>query len=236
MRYQKELICTSMLALTLGAVPTSALAEPKLKQCDSVAAAEVLLASRFVSDNLQEILRPMVYLNEQQRVEFARKWPSMVLMCRDDKRTCARNTHLGFAHGGPGSLLTLCYYNHVDSHVEKKFCNLVDTLVHESGHANGYPSMAGHNKPTPAIRASDHIYRMGHDALQVCQRKLGSRNLPLPGSTQRAVGDTCTANDQCAGGLCQRDECTCRTDEDCGEGRRCKKGVLGIGANSCVTR
>jgi hypothetical protein len=236
MRYGKQAICASMLTLGLGTLTTAAQADPKLKECDPVAAAQMALASSFITNNLQEILRPMVYLNEQQRAEFARKWPSMVLMCRDDRRTCVRNTHLGFAHGGIGNRLNACYYNHVDSHVEKKLCNLVDTLVHESGHANGYPAMTGHNKPTAAIRANDHMYRMGHDALQVCERKLGAGNLPLPGSTHRAIGESCTANDQCAAGLCERGECACRTDDDCGAGQRCKKGILGIGANSCVPR
>lgn len=46
---------------------------------------------------------------------------------------------------------------------------------------------------------------------------------------------SCSRDSQCKSGSCDNNGiCQCTRNTDCGDGRRCKKGVLGVGRNVCV--
>jgi hypothetical protein len=199
----------------------------EVDKCDSVAASNVRTAADFIDANLPALVASFTHLNDSQRAEFKKKWAKVIIVCKDDANHCAKDPKVGgYAHGGAGNRIRACYYNMVDFNLKQ--CDLVSTLSHEMGHANGYPHMAGHNNPTPAIRANDSMYVMGTKALQFCQSKAAAgqfADAQLTGASQRAIGDGCSKDDQCASGKCQQDECTCKADSDCADGASCYKPI-----------
>ena len=67
----------------------------------------------------------------------------------------------------------------------------------------------------------------------ICKGKPAGRcvtesSVPLNGA--------CTRDDQCLSGSCSTDRvCQCKDNPDCGVGRYCDTGSLGVGRNTCVT-
>ena len=128
----------------------------KVKDCDADAAADITEAYRFVSNNLDAIFDPMTFLTSKQRNKMKNRWGKLTVDCIDDKNVCVNNSIvIGRAHGGPGNQVNICYYNQVDN--GDSLCELVASLVHEEGHANGLPSMRGHNSPTATVFNNDLI-------------------------------------------------------------------------------
>lgn len=204
----------------------------KVKDCDADAAADVATAYRFVANNLNAIFDPMTFLTSRQRTKMKDKWGKLTADCIDIKNKCVNTGGLlGRAHGGLGNQVNICYYNHVDNGAS--LCELAGTMVHEEGHANGLPSMKGHNNPTAAVFNNDLIYRMGGVAEAFCEAEASAgrfNDATLQGISTRAMGASCAKNDQCSTGKCEKGECVCKQDSDCG-GQKCKKPLGGI--NQC---
>lgn len=205
----------------------------KIKDCDADAAADVALAYQFVANNLGKIFDPMTFLTSAQRSEMKKKWGRITVDCVDNKKKCSSSsTLLGLAHGGLGNQVNVCYYNHVD--LRHTLCELSASLVHESGHANGLPSMKGHNNPTTAVFDQDLIYRMEGVAEAFCEAEAAAGRFDdaaLQGVSRRAIGTNCSVDDQCTTSKCERNECVCKVDSDCSGTERCKKPLGGI--NQC---
>jgi hypothetical protein len=128
--------------------------------------------------------------------------------------------------------VNICYYNHVDRGAS--LCELVATLVHEEGHANGLPAMKGHNNPTATVFNNDLIYRMDGVAEAFCEAEARAgrfTDAALRGVSQRVLGASCTKDDQCSTGKCEKGECVCKQDSDCSGTAKCKKPLGGI--NQC---
>lgn len=207
--------------------------EFKVKDCDSTAAGAIRSAHAFVQRNLTAIFDRMSFLDAKQRDEMKRKWPRLTADCIDNKPACAKKDGLGGrAHGGPGNQVNICYYNHVD--LKLSMCDLVDTLVHEEGHANGMPILKGHNDPTPSIKANDLVYRMGDSARAFCEAEARAgrfTDAALKGRSSLGIGAACGVDDQCRSGKCEKGNCVCKVDADCGGGMKCRKPLGGL--NRC---
>lgn len=190
-------------------------------------------AYRFVAGNKSKIFNPMSYLTSKQRDEMKEKWGRVTVECIDDKRTCVNKSGKGgHAHSGIGNRVNVCYYNHIGAGLSQ--CDLVNTLVHEEGHANGMPKMSGHDNPTPSIRANDLVYRMGNDAQSFCESEADAGRFvdaTLRGREALGLSASCSQDDQCRSGKCERGECVCKDDNDCPGSQKCKKPLGGI--NQC---
>lgn len=221
------LICISFVSFS-----TSFADSFKIKDCDADAAADVTEAYRFVANNLNKVFNPMDFLTSKQRDEMKNKWGKLTVDCIDNKAKCVNSDdRLGRAHGGIGNQVNICYYNHVD--LNSSLCELVNSLVHEEGHANGMPIMKDHNNPNATVFNNDLVYRMGGVAEAFCESEAAAgrfSDAPLRGKSQRAMGKSCSKDDQCSTGKCEKGECVCKSDSDC-PGQKCKKPLGGI--NQC---
>ena len=142
----------------------------KVKQCTPPAEDAIEQAYNFVTNNLDGIVAKMTWKNlkDKHRDEFKRKWNRLRAKCVDNRRKCVKNSRVaGFAHGGIGNTVNICYFNMVD--FGGTFCSLVGTLVHEKAHADGMPRGKHHNGPLRNPEAfKDTVYRMGDTASQYC--------------------------------------------------------------------
>ena len=222
----KSIIAVALLCvLGVFASPVWAL---KVKQCTPPAEKSIKQAYKFVTKNLNDIVGTMTWQNltDRHRDEFKRKWDRLKAKCVDDRRKCTNKSDLaGFAHGGPGNTVNICYYNMVDAN--RSFCDLVGVLVHEKAHADGMPKGKHHNEPDiyPEAR-NDTVYRMGYAARDYCEsKKTGKKDYVLKGRSELGFGKQCSKDDQCQSGRCGniKHTCLCRVDNDCGAGKRCKK-------------
>jgi len=222
-----------LLLLVLWAAPVTFADSFKVKDCDADAAADITEAYRFVANNLNAVFNPMTFLTSKQRTEMKDKWGKLTVDCIDNKNKCVNTSGLlGLAHGGLGNQVNICYYNHVD--VGNTLCELAASLVHEEGHANGLPSMKGHNNPTATVFNNDLIYRMGGVTEAFCEAEARAgrfTDAALRGVSRRAMGASCSKDDQCNTGKCEKGECVCDKDSDCSGTAKCKKPLGGI--NQC---
>jgi len=200
----------------------------KVKQCTPPAEKSIKQAYKFVTRNLDGMVADMTWRNmtDRHRDEFKRKWDRLKAKCVDDRRKCINHSdRLGYAHGGIGNTVNICYFNMVE--LNSTFCNLVGILVHEKAHADGMPKGNHHNEPNVYPDAfNDTVYRMGYAAEGYCEtRKKGNKNYMLQGRSGLVIGKQCSKNDQCQSGRCGNIKytCLCRVDSDCGAGKRCKK-------------
>ena len=204
-------------------------AATEIVNCEASAMTDINTAAMFVEQNLKTIAAQLTFLTERQRDEFVRKWPRIKLRCAE-RLGCRDIRVAGFSHGGPGNTLNICYDNMVD--LDQRQCDLIETIVHESGHAHGFPRVLGHNHPTPAIKAKDKIYRMGFLAKAVCQQAVIAGTFvdkELPGTPRARVGDACQRDGDCRSLKCTGGKCVCSEDVDCGVNSVC----LTLGSNTC---
>lgn len=60
---------------------------------------------------------------------------------------------------------------------------------------------------------------------QQCFKPLGKE--PYCSSTTKKLGESCKKNSQCASDKCERDECVCRKNTDCGPNGKCRTPITG---------
>jgi hypothetical protein len=217
---------SAAMLLVAGAYPSAA---TEIANCEASTVPAMTTAASFVEQNLTTIAGGFTFLTQRQRDEFVRKWPRIKLRCAERLR-CRDIRVIGRSHGGPGNTLNVCYDNMVDLGLSQ--CHLVETIVHESGHAHGFPSVLGHNNPTPEIEARDKIYRMGFLAKAVCQQAVIAGTFvddALPGTKREIIGAACQRNADCRSFKCARDVCVCSEDVDC----RVNQVCLTLGSNTC---
>lgn len=205
----------------------------KTKKCTNVANNEIVKVYNAMSARVNQTVARFTWLTKKQRDELKRKWPKLKVDCEDDKARCAqRRSKGGFAHGGLGNRVNICYYNFVDNNL--KLCDLAGTLWHEKGHADGMPRHKHHNSPDkyPAAR-NDAVYKMGDAAEAECIAHVfrGTANRLLKGKSDKPLGTSCSKDGQCKSGKCQSGECTCKKNTDCPGKKKCKKPL--VGKNKC---
>jgi len=209
----------------------------EIKNCDSDAMADISAAADFIGDNLDTVVSKLTFLNEEQRQEILRKWPNIIIKCTDDSKHCrSKSTVGGYAHGGLGNTIKICYGNLLESGlgpyvVSSSICDLVEIIFHEFGHANGFPKLKKHNDATNFSRNNDLVYLLSDTAKSCCESIPlsggGIVNSKLSGAARTALGGFCTHNTDCASGRCENNQCVCNHDTDCpGENQVCYTPVF----------
>lgn len=223
----------TLVALGALLLSTAAARADDVRRCDSTAEQEIAEADRILTQNLSGALgRTTAFLSSGERDELRRKWDRLKAVCMDDRTLCSdKEGLLGYAHGGIGNRVNVCYYNMVAR--GKKLCDLAEVLLHEKGHADGIkPIDPNHNDPNAHPEArQDKVYRLGYAGRDECVARLGAGNRALRGRGDRALDEACSTDGQCASTKCQSGKCVCTEDSQCGSGRKCKKPV--VGANHC---
>jgi hypothetical protein len=117
----------------------------EVKNCDAVAESDIKAAAKFLDEHMSTVVDLYTFLTEKQRQEIVRKWVNLNIRCSDSEKVREANT-TGQAHGGFGNTINTCYYTHV--RLGHSQCELVNTIMHEQGHAHGFRMVPGHNDPT----------------------------------------------------------------------------------------
>lgn len=217
--------------------PGSSASAYSIRQCDPIAEGDISLAGDYIDRRIRIITDQFTHLSEANREEMRRKWPRINIVCQDEgQRGRSRECLLaqgrgGMAHGGLGNRVNICYYNLVDR--GEGLCGLVGVILHEAGHANGFPSFANHNDPDAYVYANDPVYVLGDRAEDFCTNDTAFiTDAALLGRTNLVLGDACRADDQCQSGRCLGGTCQCDQDGDCPSGQRCFRPA--VGANYCA--
>ncbi len=228
MKITHALMGTLLALAAVAAGPAEA--RQRVKRCDAIAEQELVAARGIVNANLATLTQRLDFLTADERARFAGRWDKVKMACADDRLLCENNAGLlGFAHGGPGNTVRVCYYNMVA--LNQSLCELVGVVVHEKGHADGMPKLSNHNQLTNlADQQRDPVYQMGFAAEDVCRQALGSGDRPLRGAAELDLGDACEKDAQCSSDKCEFGVCTCKRDADCGAGGRCRRR---LGKNTC---
>jgi len=206
--YLSRLLPLVILFLVVTVEPAAAY---KIKDCGPLAEDGINDAAGFITRKMSRIVDSYHYLSAKQRQEIVAKWPNLTIDCADESSTCRKGAN-GFAQGGPGNQINICYLNLVDQNWG--VCALVGLIMHEVGHAHGFRSTQGHNDPTPYIEKHDTMYRMKNDAKELCL-EVRPKNQRLPGKERVALGGTCKKNTDCKSGDCEQKVCVCNDDGDC---------------------
>lgn len=204
-----------------------------ISKCTAEARNDITAAHNFVKDRMDDVVSKFTMLNTRQKDEFDRKWDRLRVDCEDNRSKCLRKPGVGgFAHGGLGNRVNICYSNMIVGYPafqsrSAEICDLVETMVHEAGHANGFPKSKGHNGLSDAEKLNDPIYQMGFAILDFCNEEADAgrfANQELSGAADLAIGDQCTFNDQCQSGKCgSKGKCVCNDDGDCPGAQECFK-------------
>ena len=229
----KKLCFKLISAMVLYLCAAQAASAVEVRRCNGVAATDMLAAATFIDGNITTMVSQMTFLTLAQRGEILRKWPRFTLQCQS-RNQCRNSGVAGHARSGPGNKVKICYDNMVDAGGQS-LCTLMSVIVHEMGHANGFPIFRDHNNPSANTLANDLVYRMGNSALAFCFAAANAgtfNNAALRGTPRVALGQSCGRNPDCASGTCQRGICVCDEDLDCGGTRTCVK--RGARSNICV--
>lgn len=212
-------LATACLVIALGgAAPAGAY---EIKNCPIKPQKDIKAAARFLEENMSALVDQYTFLTERQRQEVVRKWVGLNIRCSDNESQCDK--FKGFAHGGPGNAVNICYYSYTSAN---DLCDLVQTIMHEQGHAHGFRMVPGHNDPTDYHYQHDPIYRMGNIAEDFCEASASAglfTNDNLRGGGDRDIGEKCKEDLQCTSSRCSGGECVCNEDSDCPLGQRCFK-------------
>lgn len=198
----------------------------QVQACDATAERDIRLAADWIGRRLSTIVSRYYFLTSDSRQEILRKWPGLDIRCSDNVAQCSRFS--GYAHGGLGNQVNLCYYR---ANPPPRLCDLVEIIMHEQGHAHGFRMLSGHNTPTKNHLANDPIYLMGSSARALCLKDPDFDDAPLQGRSNRPLAAACSADMQCSSTRCEQDQCVCREDGDCPAGQSCRRPALA--ANRC---
>src|SRR5262245_14856349 len=94
------------LLILLGATMRASAYE--VKNCPPKPEADITEAAKFVNRNMSDIVDQYTFLSEKQRQEIIRKWVRLNIHCSDNASQCVDAA--GYAHGGAGDEIDLCYY------------------------------------------------------------------------------------------------------------------------------
>ncbi len=221
-------VATTCLLILLGATMRASAFD--VTNCPPKPHSDITTAAKFLNRNMSEIVDQYTFLSEEQRQEIIRKWVGLNIHCSDNAGQCA--TFAGYAHGGLGNRVNICYYGFSSG---SNLCDMVRVIMHEQGHAHGFRKVPGHNDPTNYVRENDVMYRMGYLAEDYCDAKVAAGSFAndiLQGGGDRNLGNACTEDLQCRSNRCSGGSCVCDQDTDCLQGFRCYKSVAS-GNNFC---
>ena len=84
-----------------------------VESCSGPQSTDVLSAASFIDANLADMVADMTFLNNRRQGEVLRKWPRLAIHCVE-RRGCRDSGVGGFAHGGLGNRVNVCYDTMVD--------------------------------------------------------------------------------------------------------------------------
>ncbi len=151
-----------LLAL-LVAVPTFAHAKPKVKQCSNRQTSELNAIRSFLNKNLTNIMGQVKDLTSKEKKRLRKKIANVNLKCLDDKKVCKDHKLYGKSRNLFGAAVVICYDYH-RKHGAKAYCELTDTVLHESAHAARVKKNKNHT-------SSDRVWRVGRAARSLCRDK-----------------------------------------------------------------
>ena len=231
------------LVILLGCfVAAPAAHAQQVVNCTPEAEADINEALSFVTDRLTSTVTRLDSLTDRQKNIFLVKWPKLKAVCRDAERRCRRSPDAKrHEMGSMTNRVRLCYAETIALYEEAEereptVCDLVETVVHEFGHASGFSVQRGHKGLTGDDQADDPVYAMGLAARQHCldvsQRSDDPfSNRLLRGQSKGEIGQSCRRDGACASGKCEGQICVCRKDSQCSEGQQCRTPL--IGKNYC---
>lgn len=232
----KQWLTFLTLLLLLGSLFNPSHAKPfKVKNCSAAATREIDWAVDFINQHIDTMLARARFIPTKYHSKIKKKWPKSTIKCTT-KGSCKKATVGGFHR--LGNNIKLCWDNLVDQQVTR--CGLVGVIMHEKAHAANVPIEKKHNstREYSYIRNIDLVYRFDAVVQDVCDNppavstgSSGGDALGAASSAALGLGEYCSKNNQCGSGKCNRGECVCARNSDCGDGFRCKKR---IGKNYCI--
>jgi hypothetical protein len=152
----------------------------RVKDCSARAAADVEKALDWINANYETIVRnfemqPNAYRDRRAHARLDRKFPHVTVQCEDDSRKCRDNRSLG---GWSATMrwVNLCYSHHTS------FCDLVGTIIHESGHNAWVDQDVSQHVGDPGPM-NDTVYQFGYRAEDLCRgTNAHGSNIAPPGS------------------------------------------------------
>jgi hypothetical protein len=188
-----------------------------IASCDSDGRTDLLASSAFIDSNLTKIVDLYTFLDNQQQSEVLKKWPNIKIRCKE-RGECRTFGALGVAHGGLGDTINICYLQAADA--GEHLCDIIGVIMHEFGHANGFPKDKFHDEPYshPNVFKTDIIYRMGNTASDYCETAARAGtfdNRKLSAPERLALGKPCGRDTDCRSSTCDHGVCACNDDRDC---------------------
>lgn len=227
------LICC-MLLLCFG-ISSSHASPLKIKNCSASATRDIDWAVDFINQHMDTMLARARFIPTKYHHKIKKKWPKTKIKCTT-KGSCKKPSTGGFHR--LGNKIHLCWDNLTDNFTISR-CELVGIIMHEKAHAANVPIEKRHNDPSEYsyVRSRDLVYRFDAVVTDVCNNpppvtsNTGSQTIGGESNSKLALGESCSKNKQCGSGKCNRGECVCKKNSDCGDGFRCKKR---IGKNYCI--
>lgn len=175
----------AILASTLAPSPARGQAMARFRRCDAEARRNIRSAVRFLHDNMRALKKDYEFNTRLPRRDdrihrrMSRKLGKLRFSCGTGRKLCdASNDRTGMhALGTASKKLLICYAK------MKNYCDLVETVAHEYGHAVGLPRkrVGRHAKDQ-----DDLVYQFGWFARDLCRQRSLSRGLGEPDRSPHA--------------------------------------------------
>lgn len=177
--------------------------------CPDFTHAELQDAFTFISDNFVEILditdellpEPADPFSSSKLQRYKKKFCDLKIKCISNEPKCD-GTLLGMSHGILSNKLFLCY----DTIADSSYCNLVETIAHEAGHAlsmgDGVAFHVAGGNP------GDRIYALGDSAGSLCWTSGLDHTIADTIVPTLDDGEVCGNAGECFSGYCK---CKCYT-------------------------
>jgi hypothetical protein len=148
------MFCTLLFSSTV-------LAKPKIKQCSTRQTSELKKIRSYLKDNLKTIMKSVSDLTDKEKKRLRKKIKNINFKCLDDKKVCKDHGRYGVSRNLFKTAIVICYDYH-RKHKDEAYCELTDTVLHETAHASRVEKSDPH-KP------GDRVWRVGRAARKLCR-------------------------------------------------------------------
>ena len=150
------------MTLALVASPSLGLAKPKIKQCSNRQTSELKKIRTYLKKNLKKIMGSVSDLTDKEKKRLRKKIKNVNFKCLDDKKVCKDHKLYGMSRHLFKAAIVICYDYH-RKHDDKAYCELTDTVLHETAHASRVEKSDPHKK-------GDRVWRVGRAARKLCRQ------------------------------------------------------------------
>lgn len=151
-----------LFTFTLSSSPSLALAKPKIKQCSNRQTSELKSIRSYLKSNLKKIMRSVSDLTDKEKKRLEKKIKNVNFKCLDDKKVCKDHKLYGKSRHLFKSAIVICYDFH-RKHKDEAYCELMDTVLHETAHASRVKAGKPH-------ASGDRVWRVGRAARKLCNQ------------------------------------------------------------------